>query len=157
MAIKTAVKYQIDATDRKILHLLSNDARISFLEIARVCGMSGAAIHQRVAKLKSSGIISGYGLKLSPGDLGYQTCAFIGVFLEKAHLYHEVAEAFSKIPEIVACHYTTGNYAIFIKVYCRNNEHLMAVLSNDIQQVKGVSSTETFISLEQAFETAIEP
>jgi Lrp/AsnC family transcriptional regulator for asnA, asnC and gidA len=150
-------KYQIDSTDRKILRLLSEKGRMSFLDVARECGMSGAAIHQRVAKLEQNGIITGYGVKLSAENLGYATCAFVGVFLEKANMYHSVAAELEKINEIVEYHYTTGNYAIFLKVYGRNNQHLMEILNGQIQKIQGVSSTETFISLEQGIQRGILP
>ncbi len=149
--------YKIDSTDKKILlHLLDN-ARTSYLEIARLCGMSGAAIHQRVNKLEQAGIIAGSGIKLSPQNMGYNTCAFVGVFLDKAGMYHSVVEEMEKIPEIVECHYTTGNYAIFLKLYCKNNQDLMTVLNGRIQNIPGVSSTETFISLEQGIERELLP
>jgi len=147
----------IDSTDKKIIRLLSEKGRISFLEIARACGMSGAAIHQRVAKLENLGIISGYGVRLSPEKLGYTTCAFVGVFLDKANLYHSVSKELEKIGEIVEYHYTTGNYAIFLKMYCRNNQHLMEVLNGQIQKIPGVSSTETFISLEEGIQRGLMP
>jgi Lrp/AsnC family transcriptional regulator for asnA, asnC and gidA len=141
--------HHVDGTDRKILLLLSENARTSYQEIARQCGMSGAAIHQRVARLEKAGIISGSGIKLSPRNMGYTTCAFIGVFLEKARMYNSAINELKNIPEVVECHYTTGNYAIFLKIYCKNNQHLMEVLSDSIQKIPGISSTETFISLEQ--------
>ncbi len=141
--------FQIDGTDKKIIRILSDNARTPYLEIARQCGMSGAAIHQRVSRLEKVGIISGSGVRLSPPDMGYSTCAFIGVFLEKARMYHQAIKELEKIPEVVECHYTTGNYAIFLKIYCKNNQDLMEVLSDRIQKIPGVSSTETFISLEQ--------
>lgn len=147
----------IDATDRKILRLLNENSRRSFLEVGRECGMSGAAIHQRVNKLEAAGIIAGYSLKLSAREMGYSTCAFIGIFLEKANLYQKVVKEFKEIPEVVECHYTTGNYAIFIKIYCRDNEHLMEVLNGRIQKIEGVSSTETFISLEQGIDREMNP
>jgi Lrp/AsnC family transcriptional regulator for asnA, asnC and gidA len=148
---------RIDSIDRRILRLLSEKGRISFLEVARECGMSGAAIHQRVAKLEQHGIITGYSVKLSPENLGFSTCAYVGVFLEKAIMYHAVVGELSKISEIVECHYTTGNYAIFLKVYCKNNQHLMEVLNGQIQTIPGVSSTETFISLEHGIMRDVQP
>lgn len=149
--------YIIDSTDRKILQELLANARTSYLEIARICGMSGAAIHQRVRKLEQAGIIAGSGVKLSPENLGYTTCAFVGVFLEKAIMYRSVVTEMEEIPEIVECHYTTGNYAIFIKLYCKNDKDLMQVLNGRIQNIPGVSSTETFISLEQGIERELLP
>jgi Lrp/AsnC family transcriptional regulator for asnA, asnC and gidA len=148
---------KIDSIDRRILRLLSEKGRISFLEVARECGMSGAAIHQRVAKLEQNGIIAGYSVKLSAENLGFSTCAYVGVFLEKAIMYHSVVKELEKISEIVECHYTTGNYAIFLKVYCRNNQHLMEVLNGRIQTIPGVSSTETFISLEHGIMRDVQP
>ena len=142
-------EFQPDATDKKILRLLADNARISYMELARQCGMSGAAIHQRVTRLENVGIIAGSGIKLSPEKLGYSTCAFIGVFLEKAEMYSQTIRELTKIPEVVECHYTTGNYAVFLKIYCRDNHHLMQVLSEQIQKISGITSTETFISLEQ--------
>ena len=107
-------EFHPDATDKKILRLLADNARISYMELARQCGMSGAAIHQRVSRLENVGIIAGSGIKLSPEKLGYSTCAFIGVFLEKAEMYSQTILELTKIPEVVECHYTTGNYAVFL-------------------------------------------
>lgn len=140
--------FQIDSLDRKILSMLIKDARIPFLEIARECGVSGAAIHQRVQRLMRLGIISGSQFNLEPKKLGYHTCAYIGIFLDNAGLFNEVSSNLIKIPEIVQCHYTTGQYAMFIKVYAKDNEHLRRVLADKIQAIKGVSRTETFISLD---------
>ena len=146
---------KIDSIDRRIMKLLSEKGRISFLEVARECGMSGAAIHQRVAKLEQQGIITGYSVKLSPENLGFSTCAYVGVFLEKAVMYHSVVKELEKISEIVECHYTTGQYAIFAKVYAKDNEHLRDVLSDKIQKISGIASTETFISLDETFKREV--
>jgi len=152
-----AESYNVDSIDRKILRLLSENGRVSFLEVARECGMSGAAIHQRVAKLEQQGIITGYSVKLSAENLGYHTCAYVGVFLEKAIMYHSVVSELEKISEIVESHYTTGNYAIFLKVYCKNNQHLMEILNGRIQTIPGVASTETLISLENGIMRDVQP
>ncbi len=144
--------FQIDSLDRKILSILIKDARIPFLEVARECGVSGAAIHQRVQRLMRLGIISGSQFNLEPKKLGYHTCAYIGIFLDNAGLFNEVSSNLIKIPEIVQCHYTTGQYAMFIKVYAKDNEHLRRVLADKIQAIKGVSRTETFISLDVLME-----
>jgi Lrp/AsnC family transcriptional regulator for asnA, asnC and gidA len=144
--------FKIDSTDRKIMKMLSENARRPFLEIARECGMSGAAIHQRVNKLEEAGIISGSRIQLSPIKMGYNTCAFVGVFLEQARMYHNVIKELEKIAEIVESHYTTGNYTIFLKLYCKNNQDLMSVLNGRIQNIPGIASTETFISLDQGID-----
>lgn len=139
----------IDGIDKQILRRLMEDARTPILEIARQVGISGAAIHQRLRKLEKSGLISGSKFVINPKILGYTTMAFIGIFLEKAASNPEAVKQLKKVPEVLECHYTTGNWSILIKVLCRDNEHLMHVLNKDIQSIKGVSRTETFISLDQ--------
>jgi Lrp/AsnC family transcriptional regulator for asnA, asnC and gidA len=139
---------QIDSLDRKILSILTKDARTPFLEVARECKVSGAAIHQRVQRLIRFGVISGSQFILEPKKLGYNTCAYIGIFLENASLFKDVSEKLIKIPEIIQCHYTTGQYSMFIKVYTRDNEHLKYILADKIQAINGISRTETFISLD---------
>lgn len=147
--------YQIDDTDKKILGHLIKNARTPFLEIARDCGISGAAIHQRVKKLEDLGVITGSKFTVRPAAIGYDICAFIGVFLERASLYDVVVKTIKEINEVVECHYTTGQYAIFLKIHCKDNQHLMDILVNTIQNIEGVSRTESFISLEQIIEREI--
>lgn len=146
---------QIDGIDKKILRALMADARTPILEIARLVGISGAAIHQRLRKLEKSGLISGSKFVINPKVLGYTTMAFIGIFLDKAVSNPQAVKQLQKIPEVLECHYTTGNWSIFIKVLCKDNAHLMHVLNNDIQSITGVSRTETFISLDQQIERQI--
>ena len=142
---------QIDNLDKKILSIIQANARIPFLEVARECGVSGAAIHQRVQKLINSGVIVGSEFVLDPKKIGFHTCAYIGIYLETAGMFKDVVEELKKIPEIVQCDYITGNYSIFIKVYTRDNENLKFILADKLQSIKGVSRTETFISLEESF------
>ena len=142
---------QLDDLDRKILTLITQNAKIPFLEVARECGVSGAAIHQRVNRLHAIGIIKGSEFKLDPSAMGYQTCAFMGIFLKKASLFDEVVKLLEEIPQIVECHYTTAQYAIFIKIYARSNEHLKRILHDKLQSIEGISSTETIISLDETF------
>ncbi|WP_431133600.1 Lrp/AsnC ligand binding domain-containing protein [Psychroserpens mesophilus] len=146
---------QIDGIDKKILRALMADARTPILEIARQVGISGAAIHQRLRKLEKSKLISGSKFVINPKVLGYTTMAFIGVFLDKAVSNPEAVKQLQKIPEVLECHYTTGNWSIFLKVLCQDNEHLMHVLNNNIQSITGVSRTETFISLDQQIDRQI--
>jgi len=140
---------QIDGIDKKILRALMEDARTPILEIARSVGVSGAAIHQRLRKLEKAKLISGSKFIINPKVLGYTTMAFIGVFLDKAMNNPDAVKQLKKIPEVLECHYTTGNWSILIKVLCKDNEHLMHVLNREIQTISGVSRTETFISLDQ--------
>ena len=125
------------------------DARKPILEIARNIGISGAAIHQRLRKLENSGLIEGSKFIINPRVLGYSTMAYVGIFLDKAMSNPAAVKELEKIPEVLECHYTTGNWSILIKVLCLDNEHLMFVLNKKIQQIQGVSRTETFISLTQ--------
>ena len=147
--------FHIDSLDKKILSIIQGNARIPFLEVARECGVSGAAIHQRVQKLVKLGVITGSEFVVDPKKIGYHTCAYIGIFLEKAGFYNDVVNELMKIPEIIQCDYTTGNWSIFIKVYTRDNEHLKVILADKLQSINGVARTETFMSLEQEFKRQI--
>lgn len=146
---------KIDALDRKILEIISQNARIPFKDVAAECGVSRAAIHQRVQRLIDLGVITGSGYHLNPKTLGFTTCTYIGITLERGSLYKSVVEEFLKIPEIVECHYTTGPYSMLIKLYARDNEHLMELLNGRIQAIPGVISTETLISLEQSISRGV--
>lgn len=146
---------EIDALDQKILKMITKNARVPFLEVARECGVSGAAIHQRVQRLFNIGVVEGSEFIASPQKLGYNTCAYMGIYLDKAKYHTTVAEALRKIPEIVECHYTTGQYAIFIKIQTKNNVHLKHIIDNELQEIEGISRTETFISLEMDFKRQV--
>lgn len=145
----------IDALDEKILKLITQNARIPFLEVARECGVSGAAIHQRVQRLFNIGVVQGSEFVVNPTKLGYNTCAYMGIYLDKAKYHRQVVDALRKIPEIVECHYTTGQYAIFIKIQTKNNVHLKQIIDNDLQEIEGIARTETFISLEMDFKRQV--
>jgi Lrp/AsnC family transcriptional regulator, regulator for asnA, asnC and gidA len=142
----------IDELDQKILRLITKNARIPFLEVARECGVSGAAIHQRVQRLLNMGIITGSEFIVSPEELGYNTCAFMGIYLQKAIYHKQVVEQLRNIPEIVECHYTTGQYAIFVKILTKTNKHLKQIIDDEFQKIEGIDRTETFMSLEVEFE-----
>ncbi|MCI1640123.1 MAG: Lrp/AsnC ligand binding domain-containing protein [Bacteroidales bacterium] len=147
--------YHIDQIDQKILSFLVKNARMPFLEIARECGVSGAAIHQRVKKLENNGVITGSRLLVKPQALGLNVCAYIGVTLSEANKYPEVTAALKRISEIVECHFVTGQTAILVKVYCFDNDHLMEVILNRIQKIPYVMATNTMISLDEAFERQV--
>lgn len=139
----------IDGIDKKILRALTADARTPILEIARNVGISGAAIHQRLRKLEKSKLISGSQFIIDPKVLGYSTMTFVGIYLEKAADNDDVIRALKKVPEVLECHYTTGDWNIFIKMLAYNNNHLMVLLNSKIQTIKGVLRTESIISLDQ--------
>ena len=148
-------KISIDNIDRKILIFLIKNARMPFLEIARECGISGAAIHQRVKKLEESGVISGSRLQVDPKALGYDVCAFIGIRISDPSMNYETVKLLKNIPEIVDCHFITGKYNILVKIYCFDNEHLMHTIFDHILKVPGIAQTETFISLSEAFDREV--
>ncbi|NVK51305.1 MAG: Lrp/AsnC ligand binding domain-containing protein [Flavobacteriaceae bacterium] len=146
---------KIDGIDKIIIKRLVEDARTPILSIAKEVGISGAAIHQRLRKLEQSDLIAGSRMVLNPKVLGYTTTAFVGIFLDSASKYNSAINRLKEIPEIIESHYTTGNYAIFIKILCKNNEDLMHLLNKEIQTIKGVARTETFISLDQQIDRQI--
>lgn len=150
------MKYQIDDTDRKILSCLVKDARVPFLKIARECGISGAAIHQRVKKMEDSGIIEGSCFIVKPKALGFKICAFVGVILDNASHYKTVVREIERIPEVIECHFVTGHYSFFLKIRCNNHQHLMNILINTIQNIPGIAKTESFISLDQLIEKQVD-
>lgn len=146
---------KIDALDKKILSILSKSARMPFKDVAAECGVSRAAIHQRVQRLTEIGVILGSSFNINPKSLGYSTCTYVGITLERGNMYREVASQLALIPEIVECHYTTGSYTMLVKLYARDNEQLMELLNDKLQNIKGVVSTETLISLEQSIKREI--
>jgi Lrp/AsnC family transcriptional regulator for asnA, asnC and gidA len=146
---------QIDSLDKKIIKLITQNARTPYLEVARECNVSGAAIHQRIQKLTNMGVITGSKFIIEPKKVGFKTTAYMGIFLEQASLYNTVMNELKKIPEITQCHFTTGNYSVFIKIFARDNEHLKSVLTDKIQVIPGIARTETFISLEVGFNRSI--
>ncbi|MDR2130626.1 MAG: Lrp/AsnC ligand binding domain-containing protein [Odoribacteraceae bacterium] len=148
-------KYQIDDVDRKILTHLVKNARVPFLEIARECGISGAAIHQRVRKMEESGIIEGSRFVVKPEALGLGVCAFVGVTLDHAHAYKTVVKEIETVPEVLECHFITGSFTFLIKLRCTDHDHLMDILINTFQNIPGISKTETFISLDQLIDKQV--
>jgi len=144
--------HTLDKLDRKILHYISQNARTPFLEIARECNVSGAAIHQRVQKLVNQGVIRNSEFVIDQYKVGYQTCAYIGIVLKNNIEFQAVVDHIKEIPEIVECHYTTGKYAMFIKMYAKDNRHLLRLILDKISTIPGVANTETFqLSLEEIF------
>jgi Lrp/AsnC family transcriptional regulator for asnA, asnC and gidA len=138
---------KIDKLDRQILGIISKNARMPFKEVAEACGVSRAAIHQRVQRLMDMNVILGSGYHINPKVLGYNTCTYIGVKLERGSMYKDVVPELEKISEIVEINFTTGAYSMMIKLYARDNEHLMGLLNGKIQEIPGVTETETMISL----------
>ena len=146
--------HNLDLLDKKILLLIAGDARIPFLEVARSCNVSGAAIHQRIQKLTNLGILKGSQFIVDPEKVGYETCAYIGLYLQNPAKFDDVVEELKKIPEVVECHYTTGGFDMFIKIYARNNHHLLNIIHDKLQPL-GLSRSETVISFNAAINRQI--
>lgn len=142
--------HNLDSLDKKILKLIAEDARIPFLEVARSCNVSGAAIHQRIQKLNSLGVLKGSKFIIDPEKIGYETCAYMGLNLKNPEKFDEVVDELKKVPEVVECHYTTGDYDMFIKIYATNNHHLLNIIHDRLQPL-GLSRSETIISFNSAF------
>ncbi|WP_321520086.1 Lrp/AsnC ligand binding domain-containing protein [uncultured Bacteroides sp.] len=141
--------HQLDRLDKEILRLIADNARIPFLEVARACNVSGAAIHQRIQKLTNLGILKGSEYVIDPEKIGYETCAYIGLYLKDPSSFDDVMRALENIQEVVECHFTTGQYDMFIKIYAKNNSHLLSVIHDKLQPL-GLARTETLISFHEA-------
>jgi Lrp/AsnC family transcriptional regulator for asnA, asnC and gidA len=142
---------KLDRLDKQILKLISEDARIPFLEVARACNVSGAAIHQRIQKLTNMGILRGSQFIIDPERMGFETCAYIGLNLKNPESFDEVVEKLKEIPEVVECHYTTGDYDLFIKLYAINNHHLLTIIHDKLQPL-GLARSESIISFHSAID-----
>lgn len=142
---------KLDRLDKQILKLIADDARIPFLEVARVCNVSGAAIHQRIQKLTHLGVLKGSQFIIDPEKIGYETCAFIGLNLKNPESFDKVVEKLRDMPEVVECHYTTGNYDLFIKIYAQNNHHLLNIIHDKLQPL-GLARSESIISFHSAID-----
>lgn len=142
---------KLDNLDKQILKLIADDARIPFLEVARACNVSGAAIHQRIQKLTNMGILKGSQFIIDPEKIGYETCAYIGLNLKNPESFDKVVAKLMEIPEVVECHYTTGNYDLFIKIYALNNHHLLNIIHDELQPL-GLARSESIISFHAAID-----
>lgn len=141
--------HQLDSLDEAILKQIAYNARIPFLEVARICNVSGAAIHQRIQKLTNLGVLKGSEFIIDPEKVGFETCAYVGLYLKDPEQFDQVVEGLKAIPEVVECHYTTGQYDMFIKIYARNNHHLLSIIHDKLQPL-GLSRSETIISFNEA-------
>ena len=150
-----ASNLEIDKLDLQILSMLMEDAQIPFTEIAKRLVVSGGTVHVRMKKLLSMGIVKGSHLEVDASSLGYDICAFVGMFLEKGSMYKRIAHQLEQIAEITEIYYTTGRYGIFLKIICRNTQELREVLNEKIQPIEGIQRTETFISLEESLRRPI--
>ncbi|HEY0670384.1 MAG TPA: Lrp/AsnC ligand binding domain-containing protein [Sphingobacteriaceae bacterium] len=146
---------EIDNLDIQILSFLMNDATTPYTEIAKKLIVSGGTIHVRMKKMEDMGIIKGSNLIIDAQKVGYDICAFLGIFLEKGSIYKDAVEQLRKVKEIVELHYTTGAYSMFAKIICRDTNHLRSVLNDSIQGIEGIQRTETFISLEESIKRQI--
>ena len=155
MSTKSTENFQIDNVDKQIISLLMQDAMMPYTEIAKKLFVSSGTVHVRMRKMQEMGVIKRAELVIDPTALGYDITAFLGIYLQKSSLYNQVVKALQKIPEVIECNYTTGNYSMFAKIVCRDTAHLKEVLSDKIQGINGIERTETFISLEESFNRSL--
>jgi Lrp/AsnC family transcriptional regulator, regulator for asnA, asnC and gidA len=141
---------EIDKIDLKILSLLMENADMPYTDIAKKVFVSGGTVHVRMKKLEQMGVVKGASLSIDYSKLGYDITAFLGIYLEKSSYYDQAAKDLENIPEVVNVHYTTGNYSMFVKIVCKDTNHLRQVLHDKIQKVTGIQRTETSISLEES-------
>jgi Lrp/AsnC family transcriptional regulator for asnA, asnC and gidA len=151
-----ALNYEIDNLDIQILNNLMEDAFIPYTELGKKLFVSAGTIHVRMAKLQKLGIVNSPRLQVDLNKLGMDVTAFIGVYLIRSDMYDKVVKELKKIPEIISCHYTTGNYSLFLKIICRDTQHLRIVLHDRLQKIEGISRTETLISLEESFDRPLQ-
>ena len=150
-----AENLKIDNVDLKILEILMQDAKKPYTEVEKKAFVSGGTVHVRMSKMEEAGIVEKTTLKVNYAKLGYDITAFIGIFLQKSALYEQVMTALTTIPEVVSIHYTTGNYSMFVKIHCKDTNHLKIVLHDKIQQIEGIERTETMISLEESLDRSL--
>jgi len=145
------VKLNLDELDLRILNQMVDNAAISYADLGKKLFVSGGTIHVRIKKMQEAGIVKGTKLKVNLNELGYDVISFIGIYLKESSLYDSVAKELQKIPEIVRLNYTTGNYSMFAEIVCKDISQLRFVLHDQLQKIKGIERTETFISLEESF------
>jgi Lrp/AsnC family transcriptional regulator for asnA, asnC and gidA len=144
-------KLNIDKLDLQIIEAMMEDAEISYADLGKKLFVSGGTIHVRIKKMQELSIVKGTRLNVNLKTLGFDITAFVGIYLEKSSLYDTVAEDLKKIPGIIRLNYITGNYSMFIEIVCKDILQLRAILHDDLQKIKGIERTETFISLEEGF------
>ena len=145
----------IDDLDKRILKIITQNARIPFKDVAEQCGMSRAAVHQRVQRMFDIGVIVGSGYQVNPKMLGYNLCVYVGLTLDRGHMYRQVCAELEKIPEIVECQFTLGAYSMIIKLFAHDDKHLMYLLNSQIQTIPGIANTETLTILHASTNLAL--
>jgi len=142
-------KVQLDEIDHKILDILIDNTRIPFTDISKRLLISAGTVHVRVKKMEEAGIIKGSSLNLDYVKLGYSFIAYVGIFLEKTSATEKVLQELKDIPFITVAHITTGKFNVFCKVRARDTNHAKDIIFM-IDDVEGISRTETMISLEES-------
>jgi Lrp/AsnC family transcriptional regulator for asnA, asnC and gidA len=150
-----AEKLNLDKLDFQIIHYMMHDANVSYAELGKKFFVSSGTIHVRIKKLQDAGIVKGTRFNVDFKKLGYDVIAFIGIYLKESSMYDSVAREMQRMPQIVRLNYTTGNYSMFAEIVCRDIEELKLVLHDQLQKIKGIERTETFISLEENFNRAV--
>ena len=147
--------YQIDNIDLKILNILSSNAKMPYTEVAKKVFVSGGTVHVRMRKLEKMGVVRGTKLDIDYARLGYNISCYMGIYLEKSYLYKNAVDSLKRIPEVVEIHAITGQYTIFVKILCKDTPHFREILDTKIHKVKGITRTESFMSIEETLKGSI--
>jgi Lrp/AsnC family transcriptional regulator for asnA, asnC and gidA len=147
-----SAKLNLDKLDFQIIQEMMEDAEISYADLGKKLFVSGGTIHVRIKKLEELKVVKGKRLSVDLKSLGYDVIAFIGIYLEKSSMYDSVAKELKKVQQIVRLNYTTGNYSMFAEIVCKDIQELRFVLHDELQKIKGIERTETFISLEESLD-----
>jgi Lrp/AsnC family transcriptional regulator, regulator for asnA, asnC and gidA len=142
-------KFKLDDTDHSILDMLIENTRTPFTDIAKKLKISAGTVHVRVKKMEEAGIITGSSLRVDYKKLGYSFIAYVGIFLHKTSQTQFVLERINEIPYVTVAHVTTGKFNIFCKIRAKNTTQAKDIIYQ-IDDIEGVTRTETMISLEES-------
>ena len=145
------VNNQLDSLDIELLRKLTKDARIPYIQLAKILKISNSLTHQRINRLKKMGVLKNAHYEIDPTTLGSSTIASTGIVLKESRYVDQVVNALKQIPEVVECLNVTGKHALLIKTYAFNNDHFRTILYEKIHPIKGIEETNTSIAFNAGF------
>ena len=146
----------MDAIDLRLVELLRDNARVSFAELARKVGLSAPAVHERVGKLESSGVIRGYRADVAPEPIGLGVTALIGIVEESTANPDDVIEALRELPEVEACYFLAGPESFQLMARVGTIAELEQLVMR-LSRTPGVAATRTTIALSTKWENRPQP
>ena len=141
----------LDKFDVLIIKELEKDGRVAYSTIATNLKISNTMVHQRVNRLIEQGILLGIKPVINEKKVGYDWGSFTGITLNKDQDSTRIIEELKKIPEITECYYISGLYTLYIKISARNHEHMRKILYEKIDNIPGISKTDSIMELGCAF------